>query len=244
MKIFARPQFLLVYSAIVTLAFAVTVLGGFAGAPKKVAFDEIDVQRINVVEPDGTVRLVISDKARFPGSFIKGQEHSRADRKSTGMLFMDDEGTEMGGLIFGGSKDKNGVIRSNGHLSFDQYMQDQIFVIDAGQDGDAHYSAILISDRGDYPITDAMEAAQRIAKLPPEQRQAEWKKFAASHPGDHTRIALGRADDKSVVLRMKDTEGRDRLVLEVAPDGNPVLEFLDANGKVISHLPQGSSTHQ
>ncbi len=238
MKIFARPQFLVVYSAIVTLAFAVTVLGGFAAAPKKVAFDEIDVHRINVVEPDGTLRLVISDKARFPGDFIQGKEHARPDRRATGMLFIDDEGSEMGGLIWAGAKDKDGKVQSNGHLSFDQYMQDQIFAIDAGQSGDQHYSTLRISDRGDYPITEAIEASQRIQKLPPEQRQAERQKFAAAHPGDHLRIVLGRAGDKSVILSLKDTEGRDRLVLEVAPDGTPALKFLDGSGKIISHLPQ------
>jgi len=33
----------------------------------------------------------------------------------------------MGGLTFDGWKDKNGKIQNNGHLSFDQYMQDQVF---------------------------------------------------------------------------------------------------------------------
>jgi hypothetical protein len=38
---------------------------------------------------------------------------------------MNDEGTEMGGLIFGGQKDSKGEIHHEGHLSFDQYDQDQ-----------------------------------------------------------------------------------------------------------------------
>ncbi len=242
MKILARPQFLVGYSAIVTLAFAVTVLGGFASAPKKAVFDQIDVHRINVVEPDGTLRLVISDKAQFPGSFIKGKESARPDRQATGMLFLDDEGSEMGGLIWAGWKDKNGVVHSNGHLSFDQYMQDQIFAIDAGQEGDHHGSVLKITDRGDYPITEAMAAAERIRALPQAQQAAEWKKFQATHPGDNNRIVLGRAGDKSAVLRLKDTEGRDRLVLKVSAEGTPTLDLLDADGKVVSHLPQSDST--
>jgi hypothetical protein len=32
-------------------------------------FDQITVHRINVVEPDGTPRLIISDKAEFAGEY-------------------------------------------------------------------------------------------------------------------------------------------------------------------------------
>ena len=36
-------------------------------------------------------------------------------------------------------------------------------------------------------------------------------------------------------------EGRDRIVLRVAPDGTPALQMLDAGGKVIGELPQPAS---
>lgn len=238
MKFFGTQRFLAVYSGLVTLAFAVTVLCGFVMQSKRTTFEQIDVQRINIVEPDGKVRMVISDKARFPGSYIKETEFPRSDRKTTGMIFIDDEGTEMGGLIFGGSKDKDGKVQSNGHLSFDQYMQDQTFSIDAGEESGRRYSAITISDRGDYPITEALEAAQRIRALPEDQRTAEWKKFAATHPGDHTRIAFGRSIDKSAVLRMKDLDGHDRLVIQVTANGSPLIKFLDKDGKVVTQLPK------
>ena len=69
MKLVSRERFLEIYAGVVTAVFAITVFGGFAGA-RKTTFDEIDVHRINIVEPDGTLRLVISDQARFPGSFF------------------------------------------------------------------------------------------------------------------------------------------------------------------------------
>ena len=237
MSSLTNQRFLTVYSGVLTVAFAVTVLCGFVLPAKKTAFEEIDVQRINIVEPDGKIRLIISDKDKFPGSYIKGTEFARPDRKTTGMIFMDDEGTEMGGLTFHGSRDKDGKVQSDGHLSFDQYMQDQTFSIDAGEEDGKRYSAITISDRGDYPITEGLEAVQRIHALPQEQRQAEWKKFMASHPGDHSRIAFGRSTDKSAVLRMKDPDGHDRLVIQVMADGSPVIKFLDKDGRVISQLP-------
>lgn len=232
MKLFARQRFLAIYSGVLTLVFAVTVICGFA-APRNETFDQITVHRINFVEPDGTPRLIISDRAEFPGAYVHGKEHPRPDRsEAAGMLFMNDEGTENGGMLWGGLKDKSGKIENYGHLSFDKYDQDQIFAIDSGQDADEKSSAIRISDRGDYPIQEAVDAKDRIEKLPQAQRKAEWDKFFATHTGDANRIYLGRAPDKSASLRIKDEQGRDRLVMRVNAEGNPVIQFLDDSGKV------------
>lgn len=232
MKLFARQRFLAIYSGVLTLVFAVTVICGFA-APRNETFDQITVHRINFVEPDGTPRLIISDRAEFPGAYVHGKEHPRPDRsEAAGMLFMNDEGTENGGMLWGGLKDKSGKIENYGHLSFDKYDQDQIFAIDSGQDADEKSSAIRISDRGDYPIQEAVDAKDRIEKLPQAQRKAEWDKFFATHTGDANRIYLGRAPDKSASLRIKDEQGRDRLVMRVNAEGDPVIQFLDDSGKV------------
>ncbi|MFZ1032046.1 MAG: hypothetical protein WAN72_08640 [Candidatus Acidiferrales bacterium] len=232
MKLFARQRFLAIYSGVLTLVFAVTVICGFA-APRNETFDQITVHRINFVEPDGTPRLIISDRAEFPGAYVHGKEHPRPDRsEAAGMLFMNDEGTENGGLLWGGLKEKSGKIENYGHLSFDKYDQDQIFAIDSGQDADEKSSAIRISDRGDYPIQEAVDAKDRIEKLPQAQRKAEWDKFFATHTGDANRIYLGRAPDKSASLRIKDEQGRDRLVMRVNAEGNPVIQFLDDSGNV------------
>ena len=60
----SSERFLEIYAGVLTAALAITVFGGFAES-HKTAFDEVNVHRINVVEPDGTLRLVISDKAKF-----------------------------------------------------------------------------------------------------------------------------------------------------------------------------------
>ncbi len=228
MKASSGPQrFLAIYSGILTVAFAVTVFCAFSAPEKKANFDEITVHRINVVEPDGTLRMVISDKAQFPGLIVKNKEvYAHKDRQTAGMLFFNDEGTENGGLIFGGLKDKNGKMSSYGHLSFDRYLQDQVFTIDAAEDGTHKAAGLSIDDRPDWPITDMLS-------LP----QSEWKKFITTHQQPHQRIHLGRNDDKSASLVLKDTDGHSRIVIQVAPDGSPSLQFLDASGKVISQLP-------
>src|ERR1700723_1000637 len=132
MKILSDPRFLVIYSTIVTIAFAVTLLCGFAS--RNARFDVLTVHRIDFVEPDGTPRLIISNRESFPGAYMRGKEYPRPDRReAAGMIFNNDEGSEMGGLIFGGLKMKDGTIQNHGHLSFDQYEQDQIFAIEAGR---------------------------------------------------------------------------------------------------------------
>src|SRR5271156_2209378 len=147
MRLFADQRFLAIYSGVLTIVFAVTVLCGFA-ALRSQSFDQLTVHRINFVEPDGTPRLIISNRADFPGTFMRGKEYPRPDRRdAAGLLFMNDEASEMGGLIWGGLKDKDGKIQNHGHLSFDQYEQDQIFAIDSGREDQEKFSAIRIGER-------------------------------------------------------------------------------------------------
>jgi hypothetical protein len=236
MRFFSDQRFLAIYSGVLTIVFAVTVLCGFA-ASRSQSFDQLTVHRINFVEPDGTPRLIISDRAEFPGAFMRGKEYPRPDRSdAAGMLFMNDEASEMGGLIWGGLKDKDGKIQNHAHLSFDQYEQDQIFAIDSGREDQEKFSAIRIGERGDYPIQEAYDAGLRIDKLPKGQQDAEWKKFFTTHTGDANRIYLGRSPDKSASLRIKDEQGNDRLVVRVDAKGNPVIQFLDEGGKVSKEI--------
>src|SRR5258708_2512662 len=132
---FSHPRFLPVYSGVLTAAFALTLLAG-AAAPRNQTFGTITVRRINVVEPDGTVRLTISNRADFPGAWRHKKEYPRPDRReAAGMLFMIDEGTELGGLIWGASRLPDGSIQNHFHLSADQYEENQILAFDAGQEG-------------------------------------------------------------------------------------------------------------
>lgn len=236
-KLFSSQRFLAFYSGILTVAFAVVVLTGFEQARGKQKFGEIDVERINVVEPDGTLRMVISNKAAFPGIILKGKETPHPNRKTAGMLFFNDEGSENGGLIFGGSKDKDGKVSSYGHLSFDRYEQDQVFTVDADEDGASRSSTLKMVDEPDYSMRELIDASSRISKLPKDQQSFEWPKFFATHAKAKTRLVLGRSDDRSVALRLKDVEGRDRIVVEVGADGKPSLQFLDEAGKVTAQLP-------
>lgn len=143
-------KLLVVYSAVVSTVLLAVVLIG-AKKPSIKEFDELRVHRIDVVEPDGTLRMVIANKDRLPPVIIKGKEHPEMGerRPQAGMIFYNDEGTENGGLIFGGRKNAQGqVVDSGGSLSFDKYGAGQNLELAGVDDKDRQFAGLAISQGG------------------------------------------------------------------------------------------------
>lgn len=236
MTILSNPRFLAVYSGLLTLVFVVVVVFGVAALRNR-TFGTITVRRINIVEPDGTVRLTISNRADFPGAWNRSKEYPRPDRReAAGMLFMSDEGTEQGGFIWGAGQLPDGSIQNHVHLSFDQYEENQIFAIDAGQEGKDKFSRLTMVDQGNYPIEEKRRANEAIDRLPANEQDAAWDKFFATHRSDVKRIELGRSPDGSVGLELRDPDGKVRIILSVRASGEPVLRLMSEDGKVVREL--------
>ncbi len=234
-------RFLVIYSGVMTVVFAVSALYGFARAPQKMTIEELDVQRINLREPDGTLRLAISGRSKAPGIFVKGKEYPHPDRESAGMIFYNDEGTENGGLIFGGERSKDGSKQSYGHLSFDAYEQDQTMSLESIQSGGDHNTKLQITDYPDYSIADTLNFMASIKQLPAEQQKEKINAFFAEHGRPTARLVLGRGmgkdnGDNSVMLGLNDVQGHPRIVMLVASDGTPSLQMFDSTGKVVGNL--------
>src|SRR5688572_7965340 len=68
----------------------------------KQRFTEIDVERLNIVEPDGRLSLVLANKPRLPDVIVGGVEHDtgRKGTRGPGMLFFNHKGDECGGLTY------------------------------------------------------------------------------------------------------------------------------------------------
>jgi hypothetical protein len=62
------------------------------------SFDEINVKRINIIENDGTIRMVLSNKERQHPGRIDGKDIDEREREA-GLLFFNDEGDECGGCV-------------------------------------------------------------------------------------------------------------------------------------------------
>lgn len=233
MRPHSNSRFLAVYSGVLTVVFALTVLTGMI-SPQRTSLDEIDVERINIVEPDGTLRLVLASKARFPGLVFSGTEYEHPNRSTGGILFFNDEGTETGGLIFGGEADSTGKVTSYGHFSFDQYEQDQVITLNATESGELKKAAVSVWDRPDWSMEELIQLVERTSDV---ERDSVLSEFFASRESGRPRMYLGKSQNGSVSLRLNDPEGRERLIVEVAPDGTPALRFLDENGDEVARLP-------
>ncbi|MDN5924431.1 MAG: hypothetical protein L0H70_05470 [Xanthomonadales bacterium] len=225
-----------VYSLVLTAAFAGLVLMG-AKANHDASFDTINVHRINVREPDGTLRMVISNRTDFPGQILHGKEYPH-ERPRAGMIFYNDEGTEQGGLIFSGHKTADGY-SSGLSLTFDRYDQDQQLQL-IGLDKNGHYFAgMQVNDVPHRPILNDIQEAAKLKAMPKDKRMALMQKRQQENYYGAPRYFAGKSMSGNSVVMLKDANGKPRLALMVTPEGKASIEFLDANGKVQRTLSAG-----
>jgi hypothetical protein len=222
-----------------TMAAALAAVFALTGAKEPANhahFDEITVGRINIVEPDGTKRIVISNRAQFPGDFLQGKERARPDRRDfAGMLFVNDEGTENGGLIQKGSVGADGKIDAGLSLTFDRFRQDQALQLLSHDSENHQATSVSINDVPNYKVTsmeDMTKFGEAADKLPQAEQAAYWKKLADENRLSRNRIYLGTTGSKGSSLLLKDAKGKVRMMLLVSAAGKAEIQMLDENGKV------------
>lgn len=230
-------RLLKLYALCSTAAFAVLALAAFGRRPAPTTFDEIDVQRINVREPDGKLRLVISNRQRSPGPIAYGKPFGYAGGSRPGMIFFNDEGSENGGLTFTGMRNPDGTYSSSGHLSFDQYNEDQVVYLQYIDNNGQMRKGLTIADRASVPILEVAALSDSIKAMPEgAAKQAATKRLMEPRPGEPLfaqRVFVGRDPAKDAIILLSDKLGRPRLRLMVDSLGQPSLVFLDTTGAVV-----------
>src|SRR5258708_8243155 len=111
---------LFIGNVIMFIGVVVLTVSGFTRQTPTV----LSVERINIVDSTGRLALVLSNGARLPGAAFAGKEYPQSfvgRGKSAGMLFFNELGDEVGGLIYEGAK-QDSTYRAFGHLSFDQWQ--------------------------------------------------------------------------------------------------------------------------
>lgn len=208
-----------------------------ADALRKATYDTIDVLRIDVRKADGTLRLVASNTARFPGAIFKGREYA-FDRDSAGMIFYNDEGTENGGLIFGGRADGQGTVRGYGHLSSDQYQQDRVLAVTREEEGGKRSPGLSINDREKASLQPLLTERARMKDVSQAERDARRNELMHGETSA-SRGFIGKGEDRASRLDLKDAAGKTRLRLQVAAGGAASIELLAADGTVQQRMTPG-----
>ena len=117
-----------IYVATTLLVFAALAVSAVRQPPTPQNLGEITAERINIVDADGALRLVISNKDRMHPGVIGGKVLQRP-RPYAGLLFFNDQGDEAGGLTLRG-RELRGQRAVDAGLMFDQLGQDQTIGFD------------------------------------------------------------------------------------------------------------------
>lgn len=218
----------------VVLCTSVLTLVALQAQTGRQRFTELDVERLNVVEPDGQLVLSMANTARLPDPLVAGKT-VETSRTGPGMIFFDGKGWEVGGLIYGtrGGSGSNGA---GAHFSFDQFHNDQVVYLNYEDNGSTIKRAgLYVVDRARTPTQDELiRIREELARAPADARpaiQAKLLNISAQ------RIFVG-SDNETAMVRLRDRQGRDRIRLMVDAQGVARLEFLDGSGAVVDRMPR------
>ena len=232
------------YAGSLTLLLVITGLFAFTnyGIPR---FKEISAERINIVESNGQLRMVISNKERSPEVLAYGKSLTPPipGGNRPGLIFFNDEGTENGGLVFRGGKDSSGKYQATGHLSFDQYNQNQVLYLTYADENGDQNTGLHIDDWQSSPAFWDWRAAYKKAQQLPDgpEKQALLKKLMEPKTGVKAvaqRVFVGKDDSKTAMITLADRMGKPRLQLLVDSTGTAKLNFLDDQGNITYSLPK------
>jgi hypothetical protein len=239
--------FLRTFAATVALGVILLTASAFKKSTNQ-RFSEIDVERINIIEKDGTVKMIITNVERFPnGNDIINERPTNDDRKKrSGMLFFNEDGIECGGFIYDGQKNENG--HSAGlSLTYDQYDGDQVMqlkTLDFLKDDNRYVSSSLsFNDRPEkesqLKTFEIMEELEELGKKDPKAMQEKYKQYEEQGlVGGVTRVMIGKTRNLSNGLFLFDDKGSPRAMFYVDKENNAKLDFFNEKGEVIASFPE------
>lgn len=219
-----------IYAGLLTIAFAGIVLYLVIRSDNK-SYKEITVERINVVEKNGDLKLVISNSERQHQGIVNGKPLPKRERQA-GLIFFNSAGDECGGLVYDGNDKEAGLV-----LSVDKYRDDQIMQFRYIENTEKNARTYGIQF-WDYPKEDGYDernkAFDEYQKI--EDEQEKYKvylkmKQAGLLPED--RMFVGKRMNNETGLFINDDQGRPRIKIYIDGANNPKIEFLDENGNVV-----------
>jgi hypothetical protein len=220
-----------IYTAVLTVI--VLAFTGLATTRNTTHFKEITTERLNIVEHNGRLRLVISNKeSQHPGRMDNNDLPKR--ERPAGMIFFNDDGDECGGLVYDGDKRSASMT-----YSIDQYKNDQVMQLQYAQDnGDekAKTYGLKLWDRSDsFTLTKLIAFSDSLKKL--HDTAAYNTAFAKARSAGllaRQRLFVGKNDSGEVGLFLNDAQGKPRLKIYINKQNQPVIEKLSADGKIIA----------
>ncbi|UCG87567.1 MAG: hypothetical protein JSW71_03200 [Gemmatimonadota bacterium] len=237
-----RLRILAVFNATALCVLAFVALVGFT-QQDRARFTELDAERINIVDPQGRPVLVLANRRLIPGPSMNGKQYpaALADGRDlvSGIIFFNEQGDEVGGLIFNGILKDSGY-SAVGHLSFDQWKQNQVVALQYIDGGTSRRAGLNVWDRPtDVSLEEQLDRGLRMLDATGAELDSLRQAAAAARErGDYGvhRLFVGSRDRTAQVL-LRDTKGRVRVRLYVDSNDVAQLEFLDEDGQVVAAYP-------
>jgi hypothetical protein len=235
-KLEREVRILKLYAIGSTIVFTALIMVGFNTVHKNQKFEEIDVERINIVERNGDLKMVISNKERQHPGIVNGKVIERDYPRPPGIIFFNQMGDEMGGLVYG----ENGPDGHFGSFTWDKVRGDQTMGYRHLEGADGSYeSGIQMWQQPNIPSEVSLAKRDSVMKITDKElRKAAFKGLRANNLITTRRLFLGKNRDDAAVLEMLDLQGNTRIVLMVEPGGTPKLIFLDEEGDITYSLPE------
>jgi len=233
------------FATVIGMMFLVSAAFKDSGNQK---FTEIDVERINIVEKDGTVKMIITNVDKFPNGKdkINTRPTNEARKKRSGMLFFNEDGIECGGFIYDGQKKENGH-NSGLSLTYDQYDGDQVMQLltqDYTKGGKRFVtSSLAFNDRpvGELQLKTAeiMKELEELRKKDPKAMQQKYDEYLKQGLiGGAPRIMLGKSRSENNGLFLFDDKGMPKAMFYIDKANNAKLDFYNDQGKVTASFPE------
>lgn len=213
---------------------------------KNQKFGTIDVERINIVEKDGTTKMIITNVQEFPNGkdSINNRATNNKRKKRAGMLFFNEDGIECGGFIYDGNKKENG--HSAGlSLTFDKYDGDQAIQLlntDVKRNGKRSIKSSLVFN--DLPENSNQTSTAKVwaelnAIKDKKIRRKKYNEYVKKGlVGITKRLELGnRGKGRPNGLFLYDDEGKMRAMFCIDSENNVRLEMFDQKGNMINSWP-------
>ncbi|SIQ14961.1 hypothetical protein [Chryseobacterium sp. RU33C] len=231
-KLIREVRILKIYAVVLTVLCAMFFFLAFKNQSSNERFKEIDVERINIVEKDGTLKMVISNKERQHPGLVNHKEMNPREREA-GLIFFNSMGDECGGLVYDGNEKESGMAYSVDQRNTDQIMQLQ-YSESAGKDKKRVYGLKLWDRPDDFPMEYLIKAADSIKKLNnPETSRKAFVQLKEKGRLGSERFFAGKTANGDVGIFIRDTNGKVRLKLYIDKNNQTHIENIDENGNLV-----------
>lgn len=229
-------QILRVYALLSTVAAGAFLLGAVHEA-KNASFDTVTLHRINVLDREGKLAMVITNHDNAPDAITNGKHIKRTGKSDDNeIVFYNELGDEQGALAWSGRVEKDGSFHSGNVLSYDSVKSDQLLQVDDFNDNGVQSAYMIGWNEPDNSTAESQAFSQEwhLAKTDAQKHAVRLKYPNQRMP---ERFFFGNDGTQSKVV-LHDGKGRPRINMFVTDDGQAKLQFLDPDGKVTYQLPQ------